>query len=332
MNNPSKTNHSLKLSLALAAACLCANAFFPGATQAQNLSGSEALYTGNTYSILNQNSTTYVDPTVGGANVGPNACVPTAVAQGLSYLEYYQTSVLGKADPFAVSPNTVTAINSLAAAMSTSQNSTTGNYGTTYPARVTGTTAYLTANPAPSVAVINGQYAPSYSALATIGATSQSPMNAGPVAQFLANGLQNNYGVEFAILWGTLGANNAFTSTGGGHFVTAQSINFNPNTGTGTINFYDPGSASLIQTATLTTTSAGQLYVSYPAPPAPANADQGESSEESLSTSYEDGGAATPGGVIINDLEEAVVPEPATWSLVVGGISAMFAFRKRSRA
>jgi hypothetical protein len=297
---------------------------------AQAQTNSETI--GDFESLLSQYSTTYVDPTVGGANVGPNACVPTAVAQGLSYLEGY-ASANSAPDPFGASPNTVTAINALASAMSTSQNSTTGDYGTTYPDRVTGTQSYLAANPAPTVAVVGGQYASSYSSAATTGPTSQSTMMANSVASFIANGLGANDGVEFAILWGSLGAGNTFAPSGGGHFVTAQSISYDPTTGLGTINFIDPGTGTLISEAHLIMTSTGNLYVAYPGGPPAADADVNETAEETYNPALdEDGAVGIVGGLIVNDMAEAVVPEPGTLSLVAAGVTALLAFRKRSRA
>jgi hypothetical protein len=278
--------------------------------------------------LLNQNDTTYVDPTAGGANVGPNACVPTAVAQGLSYLEGYQTQVLGKPTPFTASPNNVAAIDALAGAMTTAQNDTTENYGTTYPNRVTGTTTYLSptgANPSRAY-VSGGQYDSSYSGAANIGNTVQSTMQAVSTANFLAYNLNVNHGVEFAIRWGTL-AGTDFTSSGGGHFVTLQSICFNTTTDTGEISFIDPGDATLVEDAALSVTSDGNLYVSYPAvPDADVDNDEEPLGIEGVGL---DGAGASPGGIIINDLAEAVPDGGLTAGFLGASVLGLLTLRRR---
>ncbi len=133
--------------------------------------------------------------------------------------------------------------------MNTSENPVTKDFGTSYPDRVTGTMSYLSptgANPSPNVYVAGGQYAARYSPAPSIGPTVQSAMQSFSVAQFLAGGLAANDGVQFGILWGSLDtATDVYTQGKGGHFVTLQEIAYNAATGTGTIDFIDPGSGSV---------------------------------------------------------------------------------------
>jgi hypothetical protein len=310
---PGNCRRALQFSGTAAAMCALLSVAFPA--KAATYSGSETLADFGTK--LNQNSATYVDPTVGGENVGPNACVPTAVAQGLSYL-YTQD-----ASAFTVSPNNTAAIDALASAMTTAQNPTTGNFGTTYPNRVTGTTSYLTtANPS-SAYVVSGQYDASYLNAATFGPTYRSAMGSATTAQFLANGLNSDWGVEFAIRWGTL-AGTDFTASGGGHFVTLQSISFNTATGTGEISFIDPGDAAYVQDAALSVTSGGNLYVTYPAPADDVDDDEGEG------VGLDGTAAVAPsGGVIINDLAEALPDGGLTAGLLGASVLGLLALRRR---
>jgi hypothetical protein len=311
--HPATCRHVLQLSGLAAATCTLLSGALTA--KAATYSGSETLADFGTK--LNQNSATYVDPTVGGENVGPNACVPTAVAQGLSYL-YTQD-----AGAFTVSPNNTTAIDALASAMTTAQNPITGNYGTTYPNRVTGTTSYLTtANPSTAY-VVSGQYDASYLNAPTFGPTYRSAMGSATTASFLANGLNSDWGVEFAIRWGTL-AGNVFTSSGGGHFVTLQSISFDTTTGTGEISFIDPGDAAYVQDASLSVTSGGNLYVSYPAPTEDVDDDEGEAA------GLDGVPAVDPlGGVIINDLAETIPDGGLTAGLLGGSVVGLLALRRR---
>ena len=260
-------------------------------------SGSE---TGSFGTLLNQKDSNYPN----------NGCVPTAVAQGLSYLANQDPSA------FPTSPNNMTAVNALGVKMGTTDAS-----GTTYPGRVTGTQNYLSSVP-DAAYVVAGQYSPYYSSDPTIGPTAQNSMAANGVASFLANYLKANDGVEFALLWGSL-AGGSYTKGDGGHFVTLQSISYNATVGTGTITFIDPGDArSWNGTLTLITggTYKGDLYVSYSALNAATDnnpgdpADYGNGLEEPTPSGGDwlDGGKVGDGGVLINDLVEAV-PEPSTY-------------------
>src|SRR5579872_7203561 len=53
------------------------------------------------------------------APIGPNACVPTATSNGLTYLYNYVTTVLNQPSPFTSSVSTYGAVNAIATAMNT---------------------------------------------------------------------------------------------------------------------------------------------------------------------------------------------------------------------
>ena len=137
-----------------------------------------------------------------------------------------------------------------------------------------------------------------------------------------------------ALLWGTQNADNSFTKGNGGHFVTLQQISWNTRTDTGTISFIDPGSAAYVQTATLTEISGGtyngDLYVTYPNPAVAAvDGDNGEN--EAFSGGWDDGAAVTPskGGIIINDLAEAVPDGGLTAMMLGSSLLGLAALRRR---
>jgi hypothetical protein len=299
--------------------------------QAQVYAGSENYSIVPIYDQLTETTVNNLD------FIGPNACVPTSTAEGLAYLQYYQTQVLGKPSPFTTSVlnNTDTAevpvINGLATAMNTQQNNPPPNpggpYGTTYPDRINGTTSYLSrtgANPSTAY-VVGGQYAPSYDPAASIGPTVQSTMQANSTAGFLASSLNNHWGVQFSLLWGDLSENGTYTKGQGGHQVDLEAISYNSRTGTGTISFIDPYGGDDIVDATLTKVRgglyAGDLYVTYPAltPDPGIGADNGELGEDNFAGLWLDGAAADPGdgGIIINDMAEAV-PDGSVTSVLMG--------------
>jgi hypothetical protein len=306
--------------------------------QAQTYTGSENY---GAVPIYNQ----LTDTTVNNADfIGPNACVPTSTAEGLAYLQYYQTQVLGRPSPFTTSVlnNSDTAeipiINGLATAMGTQQNDPRGPYGTTYAGRINGTTSYLSSTGAnPSTAyVVGGQYSPLYDPAASIGRTVQSGMQANSTAQFLANGLDQNWGVQFTLLWGNL-AGGTYTKGQGGHQVDLEAISYNARTGSGTISFIDPYGGDDIVDATLTKVTggayAGDLYVTYPAltPNPGIGADNGELGEDDFAGLWLDGAAADPGqgGIIINDMAEAVPDGSMTVTLLGAAFIGLAAIKRR---
>jgi hypothetical protein len=294
--------------------------------------------------LLNQNNLTVTDPN-SGRQLGPEACVPTAVAQGLTYLENYQLSIT-KPDPFTVTPDNDAAVKALAAVMLTQNNPNgigTGikAAGTYYDDRVTGATTYLGktgANPSTAY-VAGGQYLQSYvPGAAAVGPAKANTMQAQAVAQFLASGLNAHDGVEFAIMWGSLDTDSGvYTQKKGGHFLTLESLSYNTANGTGTITFIDPNTAT-VYNGTLAKTTGGNLYVTYGAavvPPADAGPD-GADEEDPVNQDPEgwlDG--AVPGGqmggIISNDLLEAVPDGMLTAGLLGASVAGLLALRRRYR-
>jgi hypothetical protein len=93
---------------------------------------------------------------------------------------------------------------------------------------------------------------------------------ANPSAAFLANGLNNNYGVTMTIQWGSY-SGATWTASGGAHELTLTAINIGEG-GSGTMSFIDPwgngvgsdaASAGVNVNATVSTVG-GKLYVTYP--------------------------------------------------------------------
>jgi hypothetical protein len=211
--------------------------------------------------------------------VGPVACVPTAVANGLFYLQHY-AAMQDKPDPFTVTPDDYGAVNDLAAVMGTSYKvyfnpDPPPRYvmsgGTTIVDSALGLMKYLSPkgqNPAPTVSV-TGQYMPN-PPQGWLGDGSGAKSFADnfaqtiPTATYLANALNANDGVEIGIQFGNFGGTSAldFNPTGG-HEVTLYDIDLNPKTERGTIDFIDPfGDSAFTVEGNLTLTD-GFLYVQF---------------------------------------------------------------------
>jgi hypothetical protein len=237
-------------------------------------SGSESI---GTFSFLGQNNTEVMYENT--ANVRPFACVPTAVANGLYYLEH-NAAMEGQPDPFTVSPGNYTAVNVLAQAMNTTstyyynpnpphQLLPTG--GTTIAGAGLGLINYLSPggkNPAPRVSV-TGQYSPDTPGSwigpgSGVEAFTENFAKTTPTAAYLAEALNENDGVEIGIQFGNFGGNSALTfNPTGGHEVTLYDIDFNAATERGSIEFIDPfGTSAYTVDGTLTLTD-GFLYVKY---------------------------------------------------------------------
>ncbi len=172
-----------------------------------------------------------------------NSCVPTSVANGLSYLNAYQLS-LGNPSPFAFDPNNYGAVNHLQSFMATDP------VAATQPANaLSGLQTYLTTagplgNPAPGVS------------------TWQTWK---PSAQSLADVLNAHDGVQLGIFWqsagNTITANQPWSPQAGGHFVSLQSIDLTD--GSGTIGIVDPwGNGTVTPPVAGTSASYDSLDVS----------------------------------------------------------------------
>ena len=305
--------------LPLAALCLAAAA---AVGQAQTASENY----GNVDTWLGQGNASVTGPQA----LRDNACVPTASANGLSYVEAYQLFV-SKPDPFTVSPNDYTAVNALITSMGT----TTG--GTTTSGQMNGLKSYLGAggaNPAPNIK-LSGQVSPMEVA-GVNGLTGfyGGGVNAGiamrnenPTARFMAHALSQNSGLEMGIAWGSV-SGGTFTAAGG-HEVTVTSINMSG--GSGTIGILDPwgtevgghaGSSAtveLLSVTTVTITGRGSfLQVTYP--------DLYVGPDEP-STSFFAGGGKT--GIIVDTAVQSV-PDGGTTSVIFGSAAfGLMAWRRR---
>jgi len=251
----------------------------------------------------------------GGQTIQNNSCVPTSTANGLAYLEAYQVNVLGQSDPFTVSPDNYTAVNSLQGAQGVTAS------GTSAADALSGLNNYLaSSNPAPNVV------------------TSQT---ADPSAQSLANALNANSAIQLGILWGVVANDGTFipTDMGGGHFVslTGESL----TAGSGTMTLLDPwgingvspnagtqGASITVNVSTVNLTGVGNvLELIYPNtltdPPDDLNTENG--------TGVDSFGIAsrTVGYIAVDDIE-SVVPEPTSMVLMGVGALALLAKRRRS--
>jgi hypothetical protein len=213
--------------------------------------------------------------------VGPVACVPTAVANGLYFLQH-NAAMEGQPDPFKEDAGTYDAVNTLAALMGTSYRvfinpdppprySMSG--GTPIVSSALGLMKYMSAtgqNPAPTISV-TGQY--SKAAEVWLGTGFGEPAfvdnfsKATPTAAYLANALNANSAVEIGIQFGNYGGISAvdFNPTGG-HEMTLYGIDFNPMTDKGTIDFLDPFAENAFTVQGKLSLSGGYLDVQYDSP------------------------------------------------------------------
>jgi len=264
-----------------------------------------------------------------------DACVPTSSANGLSYLEAYQL-LISNPDPFTTSPDSYTdGVNPLITAMGTVAGS-----GTTTSGQMNGLQSYLSpagANPAPKV-WLAGQVSP-FEVAAPAGSGLNGfyggGINAGiamhnnnPTAQYLADKLDDNDGVELGIAWGSV-SDGRFRANGG-HEVAVDSINMNG--GTGTIGILDPWGAGvganagtgnavqeLLSVSTVTITGYGSfLEVTYPLTYV--------GPDDFGTTAFAGNGQV---GVIMDDAIEGV-PDGGTTVLLLGSaMTALGALRRR---
>jgi len=310
------------------------------ASVAQAQSGSENQ---NLFGQLGQlnGGVTYVNPNYSNSiAVGPNACVPTSVANGLVFLNnFYGGSLFQN-----YNPNGYTTVNNLAAAMGTFNMSNyqgVANVGGTWygtqgagfagvatpPNEVTGLANYIGptgANPAPSVFIVGGQYVSSIPGISNgngiPAGLAPNFANTIPTAQYLANALNADQAVELTIQWGNYNAAlNTFTAAGGLHSITLTSIA--DVSGVGTATFWDPwGATAQYITANLLTSTDGYLYFTNMTVTDPT-AGTGDDLPD---------GGLDPNGRIVTDLAEAV-PEPMSFGYLTVGVISLCAWRMRRR-
>jgi hypothetical protein len=288
-----------------------------------------------------------------GILIGTNACVPTATADGLGFLENYESSI-SQPDPLTSSVNNYIAVNALATAMQTFNNNiyrfygvntnylgwsysnanppanwafytVQPNVGGTYTTSMfNGLQTYLSAtgaNPAPTIS-ISGQVAggtPGGWISGTFNGGMSIALNTIPTASFLANALNADDAVELTLEWGTFNTNGAWLSYGGGHEIDLESINMT-NT-TGAMQFLNPwGNSAVQQLGTLILTN-GYLYMTEATNNTPFDYNEADDYYNDSFDGTNDVVALAPGdagglvGRIDVDMIEAV-PEPATYSLV----------------
>jgi hypothetical protein len=250
-----------------------------------------------------------------------NSCAPTAVANGLTYLENYFQSV-SRPDPFTTSPNTYTQLNNLQTAMGT------GNGGTPLNTLWSGLQTYLSAggaNPAPTLTLAGQQDLATVTGLnwgSQAGAT-----NVIPTASFLANNLNANNAVMLSIEWGSF-TGNTWTPVGGGHEITLQQIDI----GGGTIGFIDPWGPGVGNNAGATsasvsgsvTTVAGYLYITYPITIA-GGADPADQTGTDQTTFI----GANNGETARVVADTVVTPEPTCVALTLVGALGLLMMRRR---
>lgn len=294
--------------------------FFSGATasvflavsSAQAQSGSE---NASLFGTFGQGNSAIVD--VSGQSVANMACVPTAIVNGLDYLQNYESSI-GNTGPLTTAPG-YSDINEL---INSSFMDTTAS-GTGIGDAANGLASYIGAtgpNPGPGMAIYGqyttlGTFAP---ASWYTGIPAPAFANQTPSASFLADALNANDAVEFTVVWGSRSANGTYLVNGGGHELTLQSINLANNS----ISFFDPwGNSQITATATNAGTSAvlytanlsvqsGFLTVTYPTN-GPAATMEPDPNEEG---SNDPGDANGQIGYIVADMVETV-PEPAPLSV-----------------
>jgi hypothetical protein len=256
------------------------------------------------------------------------ACGPTAVANGLIYLN----TVAGGGLFSNYNPNSYTTVNDLATAMGTGAGGT--SYGTSNPSLVSGLYNYIGStglNPAPNVSIVGGQYIVGTGA-SIPGTIAGNFSKVVPTAQTMADWLNANDAVEFMIQWGTYGGigGTNWTASGNQHFATLTSLSL--TAGDGTLNFWDPwgsgtngaSATAQFQTATVQTIG-GYLYLTGISTNDPT---------ATLSESSGDSGDAVSGetGRIVANLAEAVVPEPTSFAiLTLSAIAGLAAKRLRRR-
>ena len=204
--------------------------------------------------------------------VGPNACAPTAVANGLTFLQNYSIDT-GQGNPFTVAQggiSTQAGVNALATDMKTEDNNVTyytnlAN-GKVYvhdnlnnPPRQGSFTrinigggVMIRVKVGPTIMNEGGTspdniYAGTKTYVGSV-STGTPAVSFGqgfdPTAAVLASQLKVDDAVEVGVTWGTNKTGGGFVATGGAHFLTLTSISINTLTGKGTVGLIDPWGAT----------------------------------------------------------------------------------------
>jgi len=290
----------------------------------------------------------YVNPNYSNSvAINVNACVPTSVADALTFLNNANGGNLFQ----NYDPNSYTAVNGLAAAMGTFNATYAGpgssgytNLGGSYfsyggsgfqsvavpPNEITGITNYVSssgANPAPSISIVGGQYYNSVVGNNNGIPASLSSIITGtiPTAGFLANNLNANNAVEIWLQWGAYNsALDTFTNYGGMHSVALTAIT--DNSGIGSLSFWDPwgggGTNAVWINADLSTSAGGFLYLT--------NMIVSDPTASAGGVDFLSDAGSDPSARIVTDLAEAV-PEPAACALMTVGVIGLSVWRMRRR-
>ena len=238
-----------------------------------------------TFGSLDQNN-----PIVTPANVQNVACVPTSVANGLTWLEntYSVPNLLQSSPEESGYPTVNTLITDMG---------TTAGAGTSFANEVAGLSTYLgpTGQNVASQVSFSGQVSGGVAGYNQI-------QNSYPTAMYLYNALVANDAVEFWINWYNP-TTQQFANTS--HSLTLTGISFNAGNGTGTLSFTDPfgtgsGAVTIASATFQTITSGGTSYLYINGGYTGGAANNGLDPDNSIRSSV---------GAITTDLVEAA-PEP----------------------
>jgi hypothetical protein len=291
-----------------------------------------------------------------GLNIQPNACAPTAVLNGLIYLQNYWVG-LGNANPFDITQNAIGNVDTLATDMGTANNnyivvsnqttkvvsSVLKNTGP-YPANGTvlttaGGTKYTVLRTAynvggtsgPNIQTGLGTY---LNAVDTTAPFVSYGQNVDPTAAFLAKVLTDHDAIELGIIWATNNlAGTKLSPSGGGHFVTLQMISMTTAT-KGSAVLIDPWGASTALGGPGATASKITVQVGVQNGVLAITGKFGDDAD-TIGNMFGAGGTQMSGLVVLDQIETlpamalpVAVPEPSTYLagallLIPFGISSL---------